>query len=304
MENDVPINVLVVVDSSTAVATIGKLLKESSQWSFETIFCDTLQKALNHVAKDCFDVILLDLELSDSCGIETLQIIRQAVIDSPIVVMTAADEGDTLIEAVKQDAQDYLSKEYIMVGPLLSRALYYAVAQWTLSESLHVLATHDELTDVLCHDYFISKLEETFNLARRYKDHFCLILADLDNFKQLNAKYGAGAGDLALSQFASLLSQELRCEDVIGRLGGDEFCLILQRTDLQGATVVLQRLKSKLVSFISPLNGEIIEVGASYGVAELSPVVKSVRQLLEIADRALERDRSDGLTPFTEWPTS
>ena len=103
----------------------------------------------------------------------------------------------------------------------------------TINQRLHELATTDELTDLPNRRVFIQSLEQEMERAHRYKHPFSVMFLDLDNFKHINDTLGHSAGDAALRNFASALKGSLRDSDMPGRMGGEEFGIILPNTDLK-----------------------------------------------------------------------
>lgn len=103
----------------------------------------------------------------------------------------------------------------------------------------------DPLTKIHNRKYFLQRLQEEFSRSQRYANSFCLVLFDLDNLKTINDKFGHLEGDRLLRLFAKILSKNKRKEDLIGRVGGDEFGCILIATNPEGAKSFAERIKEK-----------------------------------------------------------
>ena len=161
---------------------------------------------------------------------------------------------------------------------------------------LERLAMTDELTGVSNRRHFLSQLEIEHQRALRYRHHVSLAMLDLDHFKQVNDRYGHPAGDEVLKHFAGLLCRHIRCEDVVGRLGGEEFALLMLETPPFGAQAVLERIRHELaqahLDFIAPGFGYTF----SAGVAEL-PLTEpppACNRWIQEADQALYRAKTGG----------
>jgi diguanylate cyclase (GGDEF)-like protein len=123
--------------------------------------------------------------------------------------------------------------------------------------------------------------------AARFEDSLAVVMADLDDFKDVNDRYGHPAGDVVLREFADVLRATLREADVAGRWGGEEFILVLPGTEVEGAVRLAERVRSELRTraILAP-DGEPISITASFGVAAF-PQVRNEQQLVAAADAAL-----------------
>lgn len=159
--------------------------------------------------------------------------------------------------------------------------------------ALQRVAAVDTLTGADSRWAFLEKLEQEIQRVARGAQA-CLLLIDIDHFKSVNDRFGHGVGDKVLSGFVERLRPGLRGGDSIGRLGGEEFAILLTGTDIQRASMVCERLR-KMVSAqrISAQTSDTITVTFSAGLVELDG--KSGRtELLEAADKALYRAKHSG----------
>jgi diguanylate cyclase (GGDEF)-like protein len=156
------------------------------------------------------------------------------------------------------------------------------------------LADRDELTDLANRRGFREALDAELQRAERFGGSVTLILADLDDFKQINDRFGHQVGDDVLKLFADVLREGARAIDVPARIGGEEFAVVLPETDLAGGEQLAERLRSSLASRSIPLRGrESISVTASFGVASY-PEAGSEADLQAAADAALYRVKASG----------
>jgi diguanylate cyclase (GGDEF)-like protein len=158
--------------------------------------------------------------------------------------------------------------------------------------SAHLLAqaTSDPLTGLLNHRAFQQRVENEVRRAQRYERPLALVLLDLDHFKSINDAYGHQAGDAALMQAAHLLEEGARAGDVLGRIGGDEFALLLPETLAEGACAIAQRIAAE---FRAAPVGVASHLTMSAGVCDLTQAKES-RELLQLADGALYWAKNQG----------
>ena len=162
-----------------------------------------------------------------------------------------------------------------------------------LHEIVQRQAITDELTGLVNRRRFLAALEAEIVRATRLGGALSVVLADLDDFKRVNDRFGHPAGDVVLLAFAELIRAHVREVDVAGRLGGEEFSILLPETDLLGAAAGAERLRYALAERPLELEGRTLEVTASFGVAQLAPG-QSADELLQAADTALYRAKEQG----------
>ncbi|MFM0160714.1 sensor domain-containing diguanylate cyclase [Paraburkholderia sediminicola] len=168
-------------------------------------------------------------------------------------------------------------------------------------------ARHDALTGALSRRYFLDLLRHEIERAHANNEPLCMAIADLDHFKQINDRFGHAAGDRALEHFVDTCRAELRGTDAIGRLGGEEFGLLLPATDLAGGREVVERLRLRLKAMPSPKLPASVGLSVSIGITELSSDDLPER-IMSRADTALYaaktggRDRTEALPPDDTAP--
>jgi diguanylate cyclase (GGDEF)-like protein len=158
--------------------------------------------------------------------------------------------------------------------------------------SAHLLAqaTSDPLTGLLNHRAFQQRVETEVQRAQRYGRPLALVLLDLDHFKSINDAYGHQAGDAALMQAATLLEAGARAGDVLGRIGGDEFALLLPETVAEGACAIAQRCAAE---FRAAPVGVASHLTMSAGVCDLTQA-KNSKELMQLADGSLYWAKNQG----------
>ncbi|HUX90896.1 MAG TPA: sensor domain-containing diguanylate cyclase [Gallionellaceae bacterium] len=163
-----------------------------------------------------------------------------------------------------------------------------------LEDRLTMLSRTDDLTGAYSRRYFMEKSEEIIKLMRRYQRPVSMMIADLDHFKKINDKYGHHVGDLALIAFIKACKQEIREQDVLGRLGGEEFCLLLPETTLENAQTVVERIRKATAEIEILLADHMIGITVSIGLVELSSADTSLDAVMHRADLAMYQAKERG----------
>ncbi|MCC6735628.1 MAG: sensor domain-containing diguanylate cyclase [Bauldia sp.] len=155
-------------------------------------------------------------------------------------------------------------------------------------------ATRDALTGCLSRRAFREEASRTIALSLRHDLPLALITFDLDHFKSINDTFGHAAGDEVLKAAAATIMRTMRRSDVLGRLGGEEFGVLLPNTDLAGAFEAAERMRSVLAEREVDIGGRTLTVTASFGVAAAGNGVETAEALLARADEGLYSAKRSG----------
>jgi len=155
------------------------------------------------------------------------------------------------------------------------------------------LTRHDPLTDVLNRRALSEAIDTEHARLQRGKP-YALVMIDMDRFKHLNDSLGHAAGDAALLRLVEVLKPCVREIDVLGRLGGEEFCVLLPLTDIAGAALVAERMRLNLEESQFSWQGKAWPLTASFGIAEAEASDPSADHVLSRADRAMYRAKAQG----------
>ena len=162
-----------------------------------------------------------------------------------------------------------------------------------LAEKMCMLATSDVLTGIYNRRGFQDAAERALRNAQRQQQSLAVVVADIDNFKAINDRHGHDAGDRALLHFATRLERLVRRGDLVGRIGGEEFALLLVNTRARNAVEVVERIRRDIAAM--PVEGATsISMTASFGITDLRPGDISLAALMSRADRALYRSKLEG----------
>jgi diguanylate cyclase (GGDEF)-like protein/PAS domain S-box-containing protein len=163
-----------------------------------------------------------------------------------------------------------------------------------LQRELERLATTDGLTGVYNRNHFLALLQQEFRRAERYDQPLSILVMDIDHFKAINDTYGHLAGDRVLAMFAEVASSILRDEDFLGRLGGEEFGVVLIQTSSDGATLLAERLRGVVETMVAECDGQTIRVTVSTGGTAMTRDDREIETLLRRADQALYAAKREG----------
>lgn len=289
MDKETHLNVLIVEDNPGDARLIEIMLHDCPQFDFRCKKADRLSFALDAISESAFDVVLLDLALPDSFGLETFTKAKEATPQTPIVVLTGNDDETIALSAVREGAQDYIVKGQFDEKQLV-RAINYAIERQKTVLQLHTMSFKDELTGLNNRRGFMIKADELLKISRRSTGIFTIYFIDLDGMKRINDTLGHSEGDKALIDMADIMRKSFRESDVLARLGGDEFAAAVVLESSADAGTVKERLQDK----ISKLNGSDIRsytLAASIGCAFCSDSCSGLDALLETADEVMYEEK-------------
>lgn len=171
-----------------------------------------------------------------------------------------------------------------------------------LSEfELRTLATTDALTGAMSQRAFREEAGRALSLARRHRNDLSVLMFDLDHFKRVNDTHGHAAGDRVLQEVATISRAGIRTSDVIGRLGGEEFAILLPHTGASAAFAVAEKIRSSIAHLRISVANTTISVSVSFGISNLDASVGDVDVLLERAVHALYAAKADGRNRCSAW---
>ncbi len=165
------------------------------------------------------------------------------------------------------------------------------------------LSITDGLTGVYNYRYLRSALDKEVARAKRFKEGFSIIMLDVDRLKEYNDVHGHLQGSEVLRRVSQVVSGELRGVDVLAKYGGDEFVVILPRTDRQGAHILAERIRAAVEAHKFPGEDDGIKITSSMGIARFPEDGESSRDLLESADAALYDAKRSGRNRVTPVAT-
>jgi diguanylate cyclase (GGDEF)-like protein len=186
------------------------------------------------------------------------------------------------------------SGDRFQVGTVVFKFLHEEDAENAYHEAIYNLVIRDGLTNVFNRRRFQEELDREFQRARRYGRPLSLVLLDVDHFKRINDTYGHVSGDTVLRALAHALESLLRPEQLLARVGGEEFVVLCPETPREGAGVLAERLRALVEGLDVSSRGCQIAITCSFGVAELESAMRSSEELYAAADHTLYMAKSAG----------
>ena len=294
---------------------IQELLKTIFEEDVETLYqAYNGQEGLTLYREKSPDIIVTDISMPLLDGIAMSQEIKRVDRNQPILIMSAFDEREILLDAINFGIDGFIVKP-VEIGELnqklhqIAHTLYHrreverareqiVEQKRKEAESLYQLAHYDTLTNIPNRYLFNEKLEATLAKAGEENDTFSLFFIDLDDFKTINDTYGHKAGDQVLISLVNRIKEVIGREDILARIGGDEFALIVKHAPRRHDR---ERLAKEIIERVSlPLHIADVTLGlsCSIGIGSYPEDTTSKEELLHFADLAMYRSKSTGKSSF------
>ena len=264
------------------------------------------KKAVEVLKQKFFPIVLTDWMMPEMDGLELCRAIRENTRDGYvfIILLTAKDSKDDLITALEAGADDYLTKplNYAELMARLKTAKRILELERSLkraNDEIKALSVADPLTGSYNRGYLNERMPVEIKRARRYGRPFSLCLCDIDHFKQVNDTHGHLAGDYVLKRFSQMIASCVRKDlDWVVRYGGEEFLIVLPETDVEGASVVAERIRTRLCSDGFVIGEQEISISASFGVTGFDASTPEERvsneEIIRQADKYLYLAKQEG----------
>lgn len=309
----IPVNkckLLIVDDSPSARGSLLETLEATDLFS-SILVCDNGARAIEILLKHDIGFLITDLMMPQVDGFKLLSHIRrqEAYRDLPIILLTGHGSSFDKIKGLDLGANDYVTKPYnpaelvarvknlLRIRELMQQLERANRDLQRVNRRLQEVSITDELTGLYNRRHFWDRLDSEFKRAVRYGDQISCLLLDIDKFKDLNDTYGHPVGDLALKELGKILKTECRGTDIVARFGGEEFIILLGRTNPEGATQFAERLRRIVETHPFSLeegDGEI-HITLSIGVVSYpNEEIRAINDLVRLADDALYRAKNEG----------
>ncbi len=161
------------------------------------------------------------------------------------------------------------------------------------NKHLYEIAHTDYLTKTMNRRNFFIHAQINFTEAKKNNELLCVVMIDIDNFKKFNDKYGHNTGDRVLTLFADKIKQNISEKTILGRLGGEEFALVIKNTNLEDAIKKAEKLKKKIEDIELKVDDKILKITASFGVSD-NQNCDNIDEMLQKADKLLYTAKESG----------
>lgn len=296
--DDTRFEVLVVDDSPVYRKLVEQVLSaEPYALRFACNGAEAMSLFLEH--SPC--IVITDWMMPDFSGPELCQRIREhnARPYTYIILMTSNTEKENLVKGLGAGADDYLTKPFDPSEMLARMGVARRIIQLNReldakTRKLEEAARTDPLTGLPNRRAIEEWATKQLRGAARHGFSLWVVVGDVDNFKTVNDSFGHDAGDMVLKTFAEILKKNTRASDIAGRLGGDEFLMVLTHVEGDDIETVVNRLREQFAALCFPFQGKSISATASFGIAgfqgndiqEFASLVRKADQMLYEAKRA------------------
>ncbi|MGH7720515.1 MAG: diguanylate cyclase [Gemmatimonadaceae bacterium] len=291
-----PLRVLLITSDRIEAGRLRATVAQRALSTLELLHEPQLARALERLADDRFDAVLLVISGAHARPMEPISRVHDRAPDVPIVVLTDSDDELQAVQALKAGAQDSLVRSQVD-GNLLVRAIRYAIERHQLQMALRAMSLVDDLTGLYNRRGFLTLARQQLKVADRMRKRVAQIFVDLDGLKRINDTLGHRDGDQALLDTADLLKETFRDSDIIARIGGDEFVVLAMETSGITAETWLCRMQERLQA-LNRGGTRGYRLSLSIGVAYYDPEFPcAIDELLAQADTQMYREKRSKRTP-------
>ena len=280
-----------------------KLVEQSlSKADYTVLLAQNGRQAIDLFAEHQPAIVITDWTMPDISGIELSQRIRRDFQQSYayVILLTGNTDKEEVIEGLAAGADDYLTKPF-HPGELLARVgvgrriveLHRQIqAKNRLLEELALTDTLTGLPNRRAIDVWVNR---QLSAATRHDFPIWVVMADLDFFKKINDTYGHDAGDTVLKGFAEILKANTRQSNICGRLGGEEFLMVITHVEKENVTIAPERIRQQFESLKFTNAGHTFGATASFGIAGFrGKTPPNFSDLVTLADAALYSAKQKG----------
>ncbi len=292
------IKAIIIDDSKVQRKTISTFLRNEGIKVFST----GNSKKFSEVLEDNdFNIVLTDFLLENTTGLEVVKNNITGKKDIPVILYTSFD--NIVIKKKIEEFYKYGINDYIL-SPFEKEEIIFKINTWIKHYQLLIelderlkriekLTEYDQLTGILNRFSTFKRGEEYLSLSIRRNLPFSLLYIDIDYFKEVNDKYGHKIGDIVLTEFSKKVNELIRKEDVFGRIGGEEFLIILPFTDKDNAKKVAQKILEEIKN-LKFKDIPDLSITVSIGISYLKSPGQTFEELLKIADSNLYKAKKLG----------
>ena len=258
---------------------------------------------------DMYSLIVIDLQKQNNDSMEMIRMIRMTEdlleeVWRPILLTGNVEHTNDFIKGLQAGADAFIVTP--MDKDLIHAKVNAIVRMFFMRKkqlNKYLTLQHESLTDVLTglpnRRHFNDILKKAMTVSQRHQRPLCVAYFDLDYFKKINDTYGHDAGDMVLKEVCKALQSNLRNDDSIGRMGGEEFCICMPDTSLEEAKIPIERYRMVIESLQLVYKNTPIYVTASFGLTQFKPFKHDIASLLAHSDHALYESKSHGRNRVT-----
>ena len=270
--------ILVVDDEEPTRKLIVSLLSPKGH---QCVTANNGREALDKMMETKFDALITDIVMPEVDGITLTKELSKHYQNLPVMVMTGYTEDYSAETAIASGAREFINKPF-SISEFIIR-FDKMMCDHKGEEALLALSLIDELTGLYNRRRFFVLTEQSLKLSIRTKKKLLLLFIDMDNLKWINDHHGHNEGDQALKDFANILKKTFRESDIVARIGGDEFVVLLESKDENGE-IILTRLDENIKHY-NAKKSRHYDLSISVGTTQFDPEHPiSIDELLSKAD--------------------
>lgn len=295
--------ILIIDDSQFICKSIENILKGEDM---EMLFSNTGKDAIEKIKNEIPDLILLDINLPDIDGYSFCRYIKsnKSLKHIPIIFITSISDSSNIVKAFEVGGIDYVNKPFCeqelkaRVKAHLKNKLMTDELQETNKKLLEVveinkkLATTDYLTNLYNRRYLLVEMKSIYSISNK-TEVSSMIICDIDKFKRINDTYGHIVGDKVIVNTSKIIQECSGTDAVVGRLGGEEFIIVLKDKDINTATLIAEKIRKSIEENSITVENEEIEYTITLGVSEINFDL-TVEENINIADKRLYIGKENG----------
>jgi diguanylate cyclase (GGDEF)-like protein len=294
------VKILIAEDDAISRRLLDTILRK---WGYEVVIAHNGAQAWNELQKeDSPRLAILDWMMPEMDGVEVCGKVRERT-DTPyvyILLLSAKSQREDLVKGMESGADDYITKPFdaneLKVRLRAGRRILDLQSQlMSAQEALRDQAARDPLTGIWNRNAIFDIFRRELARAEREANKLCIVMLDIDHFKNLNDTHGHMAGDAVLREFTGRITTSLRPYDAVGRYGGEEFLVVLPGCTLESGVRHAERLRGLITNNPFDTSEGRHTVSCSLGVASVSPAgPNDPDTLIRAADAALYRAKRNG----------
>jgi diguanylate cyclase (GGDEF)-like protein len=317
------LNILYVEDDNDTREYVLELL---SFYSDNVVSASDGKEALERFNSTKFDIVISDIKMPKMSGVELAKNIKEKSPSIPVIMVTAYQEAEYLLDCIKCSVDGYILKPITAqkIEDVLLKVAEKLYCDWkndeyeahleelvkarTLElelaqEALIDMANKDPMTGLYNRRYFNEISSTLLQLAKRNSQSLSLLMIDIDRFKVINDNYGHLVGDEIIKELANIFMELTRESDIVVRFGGEEFLILLPDTDISGAALIAKKIRETVYSSELIIeDGSVIKCTISIGVASCDCVVDTnIDSLVHTADEALYAAKKSGRNTVVQY---
>ena len=302
------LRILIVDDEEVARSSLREFLEDQN---FAVHAVESGPQALSWLERSPMDILVADLVMPKMDGIDLTRAAKALQPDIHVIIMTGYGTIERAVESMKAGAADFITK------PLAFDHILHIISRFQETQRLRRLAHEreyyrdlsnvDDLTGIFNHRYFMQVLQTEISRQKRYRRSLALMMIDIDNFKDVNDRFGHSVGDATLKEIAQLLQKSIRGCDFVARYGGEEFMVILPETAETEAAQVGERILTTIRqhAFRKPDGEAFGSITVTIGLSACPQDARERQKLIDRADHALYAGKHSGkdrLTAYSRCP--